>query len=133
MPRKSKLAADAAAPAIEEKKTGAAEPVKPVEPVAESVKPAEPAVKPASRAGRRAKAAPKARKAAEKTVEEEILVQYAGAEWDVSVLKEKAIGAFVAEGHQRGRIHKLALYVKPEEHRVYYVVNDKTTGSVDFN
>ncbi len=61
---------------------------------------------------------------------EEVVIQFADAEWSVADLKEAAIAAYVAENHRRGSISKLALYVKPEERMVYYVVNDKVAGSV---
>lgn len=61
---------------------------------------------------------------------EEVVIQFADAEWSVADLKETAIAAYVAENHRRGSISKLALYVKPEERMVYYVVNDKVAGSV---
>lgn len=64
--------------------------------------------------------------------QEELIVQYAGGEWSVAALKEKAIAAYVAEGHRRGNIKKFVLYVKPEEHMAYYVVNDKNAGGIDF-
>lgn len=63
---------------------------------------------------------------------EEIVVQFAGSEWNVSDLKEKAVAAYVADGHRRGNISKFSLYLKPEEHKAYYVVNEKFDGSVDF-
>ncbi len=66
------------------------------------------------------------------TAEKKIFLQYGGGEWDVAELEEKALAAYVAEGHRRGRITKLAVYIKPEEHKIYYSVNDKTTGSTDF-
>jgi len=66
------------------------------------------------------------------TAEKKILLQYGGGEWDLAELEEKALAAYVAEGHRRGRITKLAIYIKPEEHKLYYSVNDKTTGSTDF-
>jgi len=68
----------------------------------------------------------------EDTMEKLVCLQYGGAEWSVANLEEKAIAAYVAEGHRRGRIKKLTVYLKPEEHKIYYVVNDKMTGSVDF-
>jgi len=73
-------------------------------------------------------------KAAAKPVEpvEEVIIQFAGAEWSVADLKEAAIAAYVADKHRRGSINKLALYVKPEERMAYYVVNDKVAGSVSF-
>ncbi len=69
---------------------------------------------------------------AKDAAEKEILMQYGGGEWSVADLEERAIAAYVAEGHRRGRISKLTVYLKPEERKIYYVVNDKTTGSVDF-
>ncbi len=68
---------------------------------------------------------------APKTIAEDVYIQFEGSEWSISDLKEKAVAAYVAEGHQRGRIKNLSLYVKPEERKIYYVVNDKATGSVD--
>ncbi len=77
-----------------------------------------------------AKRGPKA--AAKPEPVEEVIIQFAGAEWSVSDLKEAAIAAYVADKHRRGSISKLALYVKPEERMAYYVVNDKVAGSVSF-
>jgi hypothetical protein len=42
------------------------------------------------------------------------------------------IPACVETGHQRGRISKLNLYIKPEDRKVYYVINDKISDSIDF-
>jgi len=63
---------------------------------------------------------------------EEVLIQYDGGEWDVAALKEKAIAAYVAADHQRDEISKLSVYLKPDERKVYYVVNEKIAGSADF-
>ncbi len=70
---------------------------------------------------------------AEAAEDKVICLQYGGGEWNVADLEEKAIAAYVGEGHRRGRIKKLIVYLKPEEHKVYYVINDKTTGSIDFD
>jgi hypothetical protein len=64
-------------------------------------------------------------------VEEGVFVQYGGQELDVAQLKERIITAYVEAGHRRGRISKLNLYIKPEDHKAYYVINDKISGSVD--
>ncbi len=63
-------------------------------------------------------------------MKETIILQSAGIEWNVAELREKVIATYVAEGHRQGWIKQLELYVKPEEHRVYYVINGKTTGSI---
>lgn len=80
-----------------------------------------------------AKAAPKKAapaKTAAKKAAETLVIQAAGNEWDIAAVKEQAIAAYVAEGHQRSGITSLTVYIKPEERKAYYVINDKT-GSVD--
>ena len=77
----------------------------------------------------------KARKTAAKPAEkkeEEVLIQFGGAEWNVAQLKQAALDAYVAQGHRASSIKKLTVYLKPEERMAYYVVNDKVTGSVPF-
>jgi hypothetical protein len=64
--------------------------------------------------------------------EESIWVQYAGQELDVNELRKKVIDAHVEAGHRAGRIKKMDLYIKPEDQKVYYVINDKISGSIDF-
>lgn len=62
---------------------------------------------------------------------ETFYLQFGGEEWDISDCKERAVAAYVAEGHYRSNIKKLTLYLKPEERKAYYVINDKAEGSVD--
>jgi hypothetical protein len=64
--------------------------------------------------------------------EESVFLQYDGQELNIAELKERIIAAYVEAGHRRGRISKLNLYIKPEDHKAYYVINDKISGSVDF-
>lgn len=78
------------------------------------------------------KAAPKAAPKAAAKKSEEIFVQFGGSEWSVAELKEAAKAAYVAEGHRASSIKKLAVYIKPEERKAYYVINEKDTGSIDF-
>lgn len=114
---------------VETQKTVAAPEVKEVKaeaPVAETK---------AAPAKKTAKAAPakKAAKAAAPAEEkmEEIIIQYGAMEWKGAELMEKAKAAYVAEGHRAAGIKSVSLYVKPEEKKAYYVVNEKTTGSID--
>ena len=77
-----------------------------------------------------AKAAPK--KAALKAAKtEEIYLQAGGQEWNVSDCKERAVAAFAAEGHKASSVKKLVMYLKPEEGKAYYVINDEVNGSID--
>ena len=79
------------------------------------------------KAAARKKAAPKV--AAEKA--EEVYVHFGDGDWKTADLVQRVKDAFVAEGHRAANIRKLALYIKPEERKAYYVINDKVSGSVD--
>ncbi len=59
---------------------------------------------------------------------EKFVIQHQGKERDAAAIRELAISAYVSEGHQRGRIKDLELYVKPEEGKVYFVINGKFSG-----
>ncbi len=65
------------------------------------------------------------------TTEEKVYLQAGGSEWDISDCKERAVAAFAAEGHKASSIKKLVVYIKPEEGKAYYVVNDTENGSID--
>ena len=67
----------------------------------------------------KAKKQPAAKAAPQKT--EDIFVQFA----------ERAKAAYLAEGHRAASIKKLCLYVKPEDGKAYYVVNDKAAGNIE--
>lgn len=62
---------------------------------------------------------------------EEVYLQSGGAEWNVSACKERIVAAYEAEGHKASSIKKLVIYLKPEEGKAYYVINDAENGSVD--
>ena len=114
--------------AVEIKKAAAAPAVKAETPAAET-KAAAPAEvkKPAKTATK--KAAKAAAPAAEKM--EEIFIQYGVMEWKTSEMLERVKAAYAADGHRASSIKSLNLYVKPEEKKAYYVINEKTTGSID--
>ena len=62
--------------------------------------------------------------------EEAVLLQYGGREWDMAGLRDQVIAGYVAEGHRASSIKKLALYVKPEDGKAYFVINGKITGDI---
>ena len=62
---------------------------------------------------------------------DEVFVQFAGEEYAVEDVMEKAKAAYVAEGHRASAIKSVRLYIKPEERKAYYVINDKAAGSID--
>ena len=75
------------------------------------------------------------KKVAKKTVKEpaktEFIVEFQGNAASVANLEDKVKAQFVAEGHRAGCIKTLNIYIKPEDYKAYYVINDKFTGSVD--
>ena len=80
------------------------------------------------------KAEPVVKKAAKKEkqpAKTEIIVQYQQNAANLGELEDKVKKQFVAEGHRAGCIKTLNIYVKPEEYKAYYVINDKFFGSVD--
>ena len=91
------------------------------------VEKAEPVVK---KAATKAKASTKAKKE-KPPAKTEIIVQYQQNAANLGELEDKVKKQFVAEGHRAGCIKTLNIYVKPEEYKAYYVINDKFFGSVD--
>ena len=70
-------------------------------------------------------------KAKAENLKPEFIVQYQGADVDLSALAEAAKADF-HQTKKRTLIMDLKLYVKPEEHTVYYVVNGDSTGSIAY-
>ena len=71
------------------------------------------------------------KKAAQKVAVKEVFIQFAGAEYKESEILEKVEAAYKAEGHRLSAIRSMELYIKPEDGMAYYVINGKTTGSVE--
>ena len=61
----------------------------------------------------------------------EFIVQYQGTDTDLAALAEAAKADF-RQTKKRTLITELKLYVKPEEHTVYYVINGDCTGSIAY-
>ena len=79
-------------------------------------------------------AAAKARaleKAKAENLKPELIVQYQGADIDLTALAEAAKADF-RQAKKRTLITELKLYVKPEEHTAYYVINGDCTGSIEY-
>lgn len=71
------------------------------------------------------------------TVDEktEVFVQYAGQEFSERSIMQKVEAAWEAEGKKTSAIKKVKLYVKPEDGKAYYVINEGlkngSTGAID--
>lgn len=65
----------------------------------------------------------------------EVFVQYKGFEFSESSIMEKVNAAWEAEGKKVSAIKKVKLYVKPEDGKAYYVINEGlkngSTGAVE--
>ena len=71
------------------------------------------------------------KKAVKEPAKTEMIVEFQGNAASVASLEDKVKAQFVAEGHRAGCIKTLNIYIKPEDYKAYYVINDKFTGSVD--
>lgn len=65
----------------------------------------------------------------------EVFVQFAGQEFSEKSIMQKVVAAWEAEGKKAAAIKKVKLYVKPEDSKAYYVINEGlkngSTGAVD--
>lgn len=72
-----------------------------------------------------------ARAAQANNLKPELILQYQGIDTDMSVLVEAAKADFHAK-KKRTLVTELKLYVKPEDHAAYYVINGKYEGMISF-
>lgn len=70
-------------------------------------------------------------KAKAESLKPEIVVQFQGSDVDMSTLVEAAKADF-HKTKKRTLVTDMKLYVKPEEHMAYYVINEKFTGSISY-
>ena len=66
------------------------------------------------------------------TARKNIYIQYEGRERDEAALLQSIQRKLALSGIDDDSIKQVNVYIKPEEHAVYYVVNDKFTGQIDF-
>ena len=62
--------------------------------------------------------------------ESSVYFQIGGAEYDIRAIEAQVRAAYYAQGYGRNSIRKLRLYIKPEDHTVYYVINEKKHGQL---
>lgn len=120
---------------VSEVKAKVEEPVKETKveakPVAVAKKPAKAvaAKKTATKAAAKKETAPKA--AASKTTKaasQKIVLQVEGRELDMESIMNRVKEAYAAEGHSTSSIKDIAIYIKPQENMVYYVIDDYASG-----
>lgn len=103
----------------------------------EAVKEEKPAEKKDGKQDAKAEKKPGAKKPAGKKADKpeirpDVYIEYEGQQANEAALIEKIKAKFVADGHRAAYIKSLKLYIKPEEKKVYYVINEgKYADSVD--
>lgn len=103
----------------------------------EPVKPAEKKVSktPVKRTTR--KTTRTAAKKSQTDVKADVFVQFQGMEFSEKEIMKKVIAAWEAENKKASAIKKVKLYVKPEDGKAYYVINEGlkngSTGAVDLH
>lgn len=76
------------------------------------------------------KSASKKPKAASRAAKEPVVkIQFAGNEYDLNDVIQKCKKDFISK--YNGRVRTIKVYVKPEDNAAYYVVNNKTSDSVE--
>ena len=75
---------------------------------------------------------PAAKRTTKKAVKTTFVVQAANKEVTMEEAIERVKEAWVATGNKEADLKEIAVYVKPEENAIYYVVNGDVTGRVDF-
>ena len=60
-----------------------------------------------------------------------VVLQFQGQETDFAKLEARVKEAYVAAGNKVSTMKQVTIYVKPEEHAAYYVINEEFTGRVD--
>lgn len=61
---------------------------------------------------------------------EKFALQVYGCEWDISDCRARIITDYVAAGYAEATIADLSAYIKPEDNKIYYVINQKYHGSI---
>lgn len=75
---------------------------------------------------------PAAKRTTKKAVKTTFVVQAAGKEVSMEEAVTRVKEAWTATGNKEADLKEIAVYVKPEEKAIYYVVNGDVTGRVDF-
>ena len=92
-----------------------------------------PAAKKAAKAVKEvAEKKPAAKRTTKKAVKTTFVVQAANKEVSMDEAIARVKEAWVALGNKEADMKEIAVYVKPEENAIYYVVNGDVTGRVDF-
>ena len=107
-------------------------------PVKTESKPAAKAVETKTKGAKKTTVAKTTRKPAAKKgteVKADVFVQFGGKEFSEEAIMSKVVAAWEAEGKKASAIKRAKLYIKPEDGKAYYVINEGlkngSTGAVN--
>ena len=107
-------------------------------PVKTESKPAAKAVETKTKAAKKTTVAKTTRKPAAKKgteVKADVFVQFRGKEFSEEAIMSKVVAAWEVEGKKASAIKRAKLYIKPEDGKAYYVINEGlkngSTGAVN--
>lgn len=107
-------------------------------PVKTESKPATKAVETKTKAAKKTTVAKTTRKPAAKKgteVKADVFVQFGGKEFSEEAIMSKVVAAWETEGKKASAIKRAKLYIKPEDGKAYYVINEGlkngSTGAVN--
>jgi hypothetical protein len=66
------------------------------------------------------------------TAQKNIVIQYQNTDRKTDELLQQIRQDVLSNGFSEADFAKIDVYVKPEDHKVFYVVNDSINGSIDF-
>ena len=75
---------------------------------------------------------PAAKRTTKKAIKTSLVVQAYNREVSVEEAVERATEDWCKSGNDRADLKEIAVYVKPEEAAIFYVINGRATGRVSF-
>lgn len=66
------------------------------------------------------------------TAQKNIVVQYQNTDRKTDELLQLIRQDVLSKGFSEADFAKIDVYIKPEEHKVFYVINDEVNGNIDF-
>ena len=66
------------------------------------------------------------------TAQKNIVVQYQNRDRKADELLQQIKADVLSKGFSEADFAKIDVYIKPEDNKVFYVVNDEVNGSIDF-
>lgn len=66
------------------------------------------------------------------TAQKNIVIQYQSSDRRADELLSQIKADALSRGFSEADFAKVDVYIKPEEHKVFYVVNDELNGCIDF-